>query len=166
MDSIADIEQTVREVSHLSQSLERQVVTRFDGRDLAGGDLAGISARNGKFQCSSLRGANFADVALTDVRFRDTDVRRTLFEHCTFGGVDFSDSDRRGLDLDGATFTRGRFDGTALAGATFRGATLRDVSFRTRLRKVVFDGARLDQLTYTGLQGLGTDLSHVRVGRR
>src|SRR5215472_14128852 len=43
IESIGDIEQTVREVSHLSRSLERQLVTRFDARELAGSDFAGVN---------------------------------------------------------------------------------------------------------------------------
>ena len=66
-----------------------------------------------------------------------------------------------------AAFTSVRFDNAALAGAMFKGATLRDVSFRApdrkHLRAVVFDGARMDKLTYAGLKGLGADLSNVTV---
>jgi uncharacterized protein YjbI with pentapeptide repeats len=230
IDSIGDIEQTVQEVSNLSRSLERQMVTRFDASDLRGSDFAGVAVREGKFEASALRGSDFShadltgssfkssdladanfdganltdanmsvielarasfhrallvrtdfsmsglaetrfvDAALTDVVFRMTDLRRTVFEGCTFTGVDFSYSDLRGLDLDGAAFTSVRFDRAALEGITFRGATLRDVSFRawsrkyrTAIRTVIFDGARMDKLTYAGLKGLGADLSNVTV---
>ena len=105
-----------------------------------------------------------------DVRFRMTDLRRTIFEGCTFAGVDFSYSDLRGLNLDGATFTSVKFEKVALAEVAFRGATLRDVSFRIRgwkyhntIRTLIFDGARMDKLTYAGLKGLGADLSNVTV---
>jgi len=100
-----------------------------------------------------------------------TDLRRAVFENCTFTGVDFAYSDLRGLHLDGAAFTSVSFDRAALNGVTFRGATLRDVSFRawsrkyrTALRTVAFDGARMDKLTYAGLKGMGADLSNVTVG--
>ncbi len=108
-----------------------------------------------------------AEVAFRDVNFRLTDLRRTVFESCTFTGVDFTYSDLRGLRLDGAAFTSVRFDNAALNGVSFRGATLRDVSFRAPnrkyLNKVVFDGVRMDKLTYAGLKGLGADLSNVTV---
>jgi uncharacterized protein YjbI with pentapeptide repeats len=84
--------------------------------------------------------------------------------------VDFSYSDLRGVHLDGAAFTSVRFDRAALAGVTFRGATFRDVSFhawsrkyRTAVRTVAFDGARMDKLTYAGLKSMGADLSTVTV---
>jgi hypothetical protein len=58
----------------------------------------------------------------------------------------------------------------ALNGVTFQGATLRDVSFRasnwkyrTGIRTVSFDGARMDKLTYTSLKGMGADRSNVTV---
>src|SRR5256885_12818012 len=58
IDSIGDIEQTLQEVSNLSQSLERQMVIRFDASDLRGSDFAGVAARNGKFTLSTLPGAD------------------------------------------------------------------------------------------------------------
>jgi uncharacterized protein YjbI with pentapeptide repeats len=230
IDSIGDIEQTMQEVSHLSRSLERQMVTRFDASELRGSDFAGVKAPGGKFEASALRGSDFsradltggsfkasdvadaifdaanltdvnmsttelaratfrgsilvrtdfsmsgltetrfAEVALLDVKLRMTDLRRTVFENCTFTGVDFTYSDLRGLNLDGATLTSVRLDRAAVNGVTFRGATLRDVSFlawsrkyRTAIRTVAFDGARMDKLTYAGLKGMGADLSNVTV---
>jgi uncharacterized protein YjbI with pentapeptide repeats len=230
IDSIGDIEQTMQEVSHLSRSLERQLVTRFDASELRGSDFAGVKVPGGKFEASALRGsdfsgadltggsfkasdvadavfdaanltdvnmsttelaratfrgsilvrtdfsmsglteARFAEVALLDVKLRMTDLRHTVFENCTFTGVDFTYSDLRGLNLDGATLTSVRLDRAAVNGVTFRGATLRDVSFlawsrkyRTAIRTVAFDGARMDKLTYAGLKGMGADLSNVTV---
>jgi uncharacterized protein YjbI with pentapeptide repeats len=230
IDSIGDIEQTVQEVSNLSRSLERQLVTRFDMSMLDGSDFAGVEVRGGKFEMSMLRGSDFshanlagssfrmsevadvnfdganltdanmsmsdlarasfrgsvlvrtdfnmsgltetrfADVAFMDVKFRTTDLRRTVFEHCAFTGVDFTHSDLRGLNLDGATLTSVKLDTAALEGVTFRGATLRDVSFRVSrwknrdaIRKVDFDGARMDKLTYAGLKAMGADLSNATV---
>jgi uncharacterized protein YjbI with pentapeptide repeats len=230
VDSIGDIEQTMQEVSHLSRSLERQLVTRFDASELRGSDFAGVKAPGGKFEASALRGSDFsradltggsfkasdvadaifdaanltdvnmsttelaratfrgsilvrtdfsmsgltetrfAEVALLDVKLRMTDLRRTVFENCTFTGVDFTYSDLRGLNLDGATLTSVRLDRAAVSGVTLRGATLRDVSFRawsrkyrTAIRTVAFDGARMDKLTYAGLKGMGADLSNVTV---
>ena len=63
-----------------------------------------------------------------------------------------------------------KFDKAALEYVTFCGATLRDVSFRgtarkyrNALRTVVFDGARMDKLTYAGLKGWGAELPNVIV---
>jgi uncharacterized protein YjbI with pentapeptide repeats len=152
----------------------------FDGADLTDArmttaELARASFHGSvlvrtDFSKSGLTETRFADAALTDVGFRMTDLKRTAFEGCTFTGVDFSYSDLRGLNLDGSTFISVKFDRAALEGVTFRGATLRDVSFRawskkyrTAIRTVIFDGARMDKLTYAGLKGLGADLSNVTV---
>ncbi|MBW7460745.1 pentapeptide repeat-containing protein, partial [Paenibacillus sepulcri] len=44
IESIGDIEQTVLEVANLSRALERQVVTNFNGSNLAKSDFAGVTA--------------------------------------------------------------------------------------------------------------------------
>ena len=122
------------------------------------------------FSMSGLTDTRFADTALVDVMMQKTDLRRTVFDNCTFLGTDFSYSDLRGLHFDGAALTSVRFDRSALQGVSFRNATLKDVSFRdtsrryrAALRTVAFPGARMDKLTYAGLQGLGADLSNVTV---
>lgn len=123
-----------------------------------------------EFNMSELAETRFTGAALTDVKFRMVDLRQTTFKSCTFTGVEFSYADLRGLNLDGATLTSVKFDKSALEGVTFRGATLRDVSFRAwgrkyrnAIRTVIFDGARMDKLTYASLKGLGADLSNVTV---
>jgi len=152
----------------------------FDGANLTDANMSAIERARASFRGSilvrtdfsksGLTEARFAEVALMDVKLRMTDLRRTVFENCAFTGVDFTYSDLRGLHLDGAVFTSVRFDRAALSGVTFRGATLRDVSFRawnrkyrTAIRTVAFDGARMDKLTYAGLKGMGADLSNVTV---
>src|SRR5260370_1188798 len=74
IDSIGDIEQTVQEVSNLSRSLERQLVTRFDARELRGSDFAGVTAPGGKFEASMLRGSDFSHADLTGSSFKASDV--------------------------------------------------------------------------------------------
>lgn len=152
----------------------------FDGADLTDVNLTAIELTRSSFRgttlvrtdfsMSGLVDTRFVDTALVDVKLQKTDLRRTVFQNCSFTGVDFSFSDLRGLHFDGAVLTSVRFDRAALQAVTFRGATLRDVSFRdwsrkhrTGLRTVVFDGARMDKLTYAGLSGLGVDLSAVTV---
>ena len=79
-------------------------------------------------------------------------------------------SDLSDQDFAGMTFTSVNFEKAGLERVSFRGATLRDVSFRATSRKfvkalrtVIFDGARMDKLTYAGLKALGIDLSGVTV---
>jgi uncharacterized protein YjbI with pentapeptide repeats len=152
----------------------------FDSANLTDVKLTAIELARASFRgsilvrtdlsMSGLSGTRFVDAVLTDVKLQKTDLRRTVFENCTFTGVDFSYSDLRGLHFDGAALTGVRFDGAALHDVTFRDATLRDVSFRSwgrkyrsALRSVVFEGARIDKLTYAGLKGMGANLSGVTV---
>src|SRR4030065_404387 len=65
IDSIGDIEQTVREAAGLTRSLERKLLINFSASDLEKSDFAGVTAREGKFDASALRGSDFADADLT-----------------------------------------------------------------------------------------------------
>ena len=122
------------------------------------------------FSKSGLTETRFADVALMDVKLRDDRPAahglRAL--HLHRGGLQLLRSARPAPGR--ATFTSVRFDRAALEGVTFRGATLRmcpsartSRKYRTAIRTVAFDGARMDKLTYAGLKGMGADLSNVTV---
>src|SRR5215207_4898951 len=52
IDSIGDIEQTVREAAGLSRSLERQLLINFSASNLPKSDFAGVTAHKGKFEAS------------------------------------------------------------------------------------------------------------------
>ena len=103
IDSIGDIDETVQEISNLSRTLERQVVTRFDSSALEGSDFAGVTAREGKFSTSALRGSNFANADLTGSRFKSSDVARSNFD-----GANLTDAVLTTSDLSGSTFRGSR----------------------------------------------------------
>ncbi|MFI5274605.1 MAG: pentapeptide repeat-containing protein, partial [Ktedonobacterales bacterium] len=104
IDSIGDIEQTVQEVSNLSRSLERQLVTRFDASMLGESDFAGVKVPGGKFEASMLRGSDFSHADLTGSSFKTSDVADANF--------------------DGATLTDANKSVVELARASFRGSIL------------------------------------------
>src|SRR4030042_5388710 len=104
IDSIGDIEQTVQEVSNLSRSLERQLVTRFDASELAGSDFAGVEVPGGKFEASVLRGCDFSHAGLTGSSFKGSDVADVNF--------------------DGANLAHANMSAIELARASFRGSIL------------------------------------------
>lgn len=124
-----------------------------------------------EFSASDLTRAKFSDVKFIDVKFTTIELRETIFENCTFNGVTFKYGNMHGKSLDGLTFIGVKFDRTDLNGATFKGATLKDVSFTPSfaltnkhylaIKKINFDGAMMDKLTYAALKGLGVDLSKV-----
>jgi uncharacterized protein YjbI with pentapeptide repeats len=168
IDSIGDIEQTVREAAGLSRSLERQLLINFSASSLPKSDFAGVTAHNGKFEASALRGSDFSGADLTGSSFASSDVRETIFD-----GADLTDCKFSTLDLTGASFNktilvRTEFSKSELTGVRFIGIKLTDVSLiMSDLRKTVFEnctfngvdfkycdlrGLCLDGLTFTGVK--------------
>ncbi|MBA3681157.1 MAG: pentapeptide repeat-containing protein [Bacteroidetes bacterium] len=155
----------------------------FDGTDLTDCSLSATDLTNAsfvqtilvrtEFTASNLAGAKFTDAKLLNVKLVTTDLRKTIFNKCVFNGVDFKHSDLRGLCFDEQTFADVKFDKAALDEATFKGATLKNVSFRPTfaltnkyyraIKKICFDGAMMDKLTYASLKGMGADLLKVTI---
>lgn len=140
IDSIGDIEQTVREAAGLSRSLERQVLTNFSASNLAKSDFAGVIAHNGKFEASALHGSDFAGADLTGSSFKASDVGEA-----NFNGANLTDCNLTTIDLRDASFiksilVRTNFSTSGLDGAKFIGVKLTDVKFnQTDLRKTTFE---------------------------
>src|SRR5512141_2808887 len=101
VDSIGDIEQTVREAAGLSRSLERQMLINFSAGNLPKSDFAGVTAHNGKFVASALRGSDFSGADLTGSAFESSDVREANFDGANLTNCTFSTS-----DLMGASFSK------------------------------------------------------------
>lgn len=63
---------------------------------------------------------------------------------------------------DGEIFNHTIFEGVSLKKASFRNTTLLNVQFRSSdLKRAIFDGAKMDKLTYNFLKGAKVDLSKV-----
>ncbi|WP_144122590.1 pentapeptide repeat-containing protein [Catellatospora sichuanensis] len=154
VDSIGDIEETVQEVTNLSRTLERQVVTRFDASALEGSDFAGVSARAGRFGASALRGSDFSNADLAGSKFKSSDMKDTNFD-----GADLTDVVMTTAELKGSTFRRTRlvrtdFSTSGLYEVRFEDAALTDVAFRaTDLRRTIFE-----RCTFTGVDFTHSDL--------
>jgi len=128
VDSIGDIEQTVREAAGLSRSLERQLLINFSASDLTKSDFAGVTAHNGKFEASALRGSDFSGADLTGSSFRASDVREANFD-----GANLTDCSFYSVELAGASFHRSilvrtNFSTSGLKGAEFIDVNLTDVN--------------------------------------
>ncbi len=153
---------------------------RFDGANLTGAKLNMSSLENASFancrleradlSCSDLRGAVFTGASLTNTKLTKVDLRTTLFENCTFNGADFSCSDLRGVTFDGASLTGVKFNMAAIGEASFKNAVLFDVSFhhnnKKDVQKAVFEGAKMDKLTYAVLKSYGANLANVTLMTR
>lgn len=159
VDSIGDIEQTVREVANLSRSLERQVLTNFSASDLTESDFAGVIAHKGKFDASALRGSDFSGADLTGSSFKASDLREANFD-----GANLTDCALSAVDLTGASFNktilvRTEFVTSDLTRAKFADVRLTDVKLTmTDLRKTVFENCIFDGVDfYSDLRGLCLD---------
>lgn len=154
VDSIGDIEETVREVSNLSRTLERQMVTRFDASNLKDSDFSGVSVRDGRFEASALRGSNFANAEIAGAKFKSSDVADVNFDGARLTDVNFTTSDLARTTFRRARLVRTDFSTSGLVGTDFADATLTDVAFRmTDLRRTV-----LDRCTFTGVDFSSSDL--------
>jgi uncharacterized protein YjbI with pentapeptide repeats len=167
IESIGDIEQTVREVANLSRALERQVAINLSASNLPQSDFAGVIAHQGKFHASMLRGSDFSGADLTGSSFRSSDVREANFVGANLTDCDFSALDLTDANFREAILVRTNFSKSALAGAQFIDVKLTDVNFKiTDLSKTTFErctflgvdfkyadlsGQRLDGLTFLGV---------------
>lgn len=160
VDSIGDIEQTVREAAGLSRSLERQLLINFSAGNLPKSDFAGVTAHKGKFSASALRGSDFSGADLTGSSFKASDVRET-----NFNGANLTDCSFYALELAGASFNRSilvrtTFSTSGLNGAKFIDVKLTDVKLTlTDLRKAVFENCIFDGVDFdkSDLRGLCLD---------
>ena len=160
IDSIGDIEQTVQEVSNLSRSLERQLVTRFDTSELGGSDFAGVEVRGGKFEASVLRGSDFSRADLTGSSFRRSDVADANFDGANLTDANMSTIELARASFRGSILVRTDFSKSGLTGTRFADAALTDVKLRmTDLRRTVFEHCAFTgvDFTYSDLRGLNLD---------
>ena len=160
VDSIGDIEQTVREAAGLSRSLERQLLINFSAGNLPKSDFAGVTVHNGKFEASSLSGSDFSGADLTGSSFKASDLREVNFD-----GANLTDCSFYALELAGASFHRSilvrtNFSTCGLKGARFSDVTLTDVDLtmcdlrETIFERCIFNGV---DFKYSDLTGMSLD---------
>lgn len=170
IDSIGDIEQTVREAAGVSRSLERKLLINFSASDLAKSDFAGVTAHKGKFEASQLNSADFSGADLTGSSFKVSDLREAKFDSanltdCSFNILDLSDASFRRSIL-----VRTIFNTSELKGAKFIDAKLTDVSLlMCDLRTTTFEGCSFDGVDFkmsdlTGVRLDGQTFTSVKFG--
>ena len=132
IESIGDIEETVRDISVLSVSLERQVLTNFRASNLPNSDFKGVAVKGGKFEASALKGSDFSGADLTGSSFKSSDVSESNFDNA---------------NLTEATLTM-----AALNSCSFKNTILEKTNFnQSDLKKADFSGVRLDKTKLTML---------------
>jgi len=154
IDSIGDIEETVREVSNLSRVLERQMVTRFNASDLKESDFSGVAVRDGRFEASALRGSNFSNAEIAGAKFKSSDLADVNFDGARLTDANFTTADLARATFRKSSMVRTDFSMSGLAATSFADATLTDVAFRkTDLRRTI-----LDRCTFNGVDFSTSDL--------
>ena len=177
IDSIGDIEQTVREAAGLSRSLERQLLINFSASNLPKSDFAGVTAHKGKFEASTLRGSDFSGADLTGSSFYASDVREANFDRTNLTDCILSTSDFTGASFNKTILVRTEFNTSDLTRAKFSDVKLVDVKLSViDLRETIFEncifngvdfkycdlrGLCLDGLTFIGVKFDRSDLKEV-----
>jgi uncharacterized protein YjbI with pentapeptide repeats len=155
VDSIGDIEQTVREAAGLSRSLERQLLINFSASNLPKSDFAGVTAHKGKFDASALRGSDFSGADLTGSTFKSSDVREV-----NFNGTNLTDCTLYTSDLTDASFNktilvRTEFNSSDLTRAKFTDVKLIDA----KLTMIDLTKSAFENCTFSGVDFKYCDLS-------
>ena len=160
IDSIGDIEQTVQEITNLSRSLERQVLTNFSASNLPKSDFAGVKAHKGKFEASMLHGSDFSGADLTGSSFKASDVREANFDGANLTDCTLYVSDLTDASFNKTILVRTEFNTSDLTRAKFSDAKLVDVKLTTTdLRETIFENCIFSgvDFKYCDLRGLCLD---------
>jgi Uncharacterized low-complexity proteins len=160
IDSIGDIEQTVKEVADLSRPQEQQPVINFTASNLPESDFAGVTAHKRSFKASALRDANFSGADLTGSTFTSSDLREANFD-----GTNLTDCKLNVTDLRSASFRRSILVRTSFSTSDLTRTTFADVRFAdvaltmTDLRKTTIERCSFDgvNFNYSDLSGMRLD---------
>lgn len=160
IESVGDIEEIVRDLTVLSSSLERHVLTDFSASNLDHSDFKGVTVKGGKFEASALRGSDFSGADLTGSSFKSSDVREANFDStnltdCTFSSLDLTDA-----SFNKTILVRAEFRMLGLDGVKFTDVKLFDVKLTmTDLRKTIFERCIFNGVVfkYCDLRGLCMD---------
>ena len=160
VDSIGDIEQTVREVAGMSRALERQLLINFSASNLPKSDFAGVTAQKAKFEASDLRGTDFSGADLTGSSFYSSVVREANFDRTNLTDCSLSTSDLADASFRNSILVRTNFNMSDLTGAKLIGIKLTDVKLgyldlrNTVIEDCVFNGV---DFKYCDLRGMRFD---------
>jgi uncharacterized protein YjbI with pentapeptide repeats len=147
IDSIGDIEQTVREAAGITRSLERQLLINFSASNLPKSDFAGVTAHKGKFDASMLRGSDFSGADLTGSAFKNSDVREANFDGANLTDCNFSTLDLTDASFNKSILVRTEFSLSDLTRARFTDVKLIDV----KLTMMDFKNTVFENCTFNGV---------------
>ena len=182
IDSLGEVSEVVESITAKTTELQQTVGMDFSKSNLQNSDLREVRARDQKFnychlagsdfsrsdlsgasfKCSNLANARFDGVNLTRAKLVKSHLRGASFQDAVLDGTDFSYSDLSGVNFGGQRFRGTVFDYSGLKGTSFKNAVFENVSFKTDVRKALFEGAVMDKLTYA-LKGFKANLAGVTV---
>jgi uncharacterized protein YjbI with pentapeptide repeats len=183
IDSIGEISDLIEGMNASTRRLHQIIGMDFSKSNLQNTDFTSISVHDGKFNYSNLQGSNFSHSDLTNSSFKcsnldnaifqnvnltgalmsKSNLRGATFQNCVFDNVQFKWSDLSGICFDNQTFNGANFDYSSLKKTSFRNATFKHCSFKSEVKKAIFDGATMDKLTYLLLKAYNADLGRVIV---
>lgn len=158
IDSIGDIDQTVREVAGLSRALERRLLINFSASNLPESDFAGVTAHKAKFEASALRGTDFSGADLTGSSFYSSDVREANFDNANLTDCTLSTTDLTDASFRRSILVRTNFSMSELAGAKLIGVKLIDV----KLSYLDLKNTVIEDCTFNGVDFKYCDLRGIR----
>ncbi|MBP1962697.1 pentapeptide repeat-containing protein [Paenibacillus aceris] len=181
--SIGEISELIQSIHANTTKLQQIIGIDFSKQNLQKSDLKAIQVHDGKFNYSNLQGSDFSLSDLTNASFKCSNLDHVHFDganltkakiqksslkgaslrNCILDQTDFSSSELSGACLDNLTFTGTTFHYTGLKGTSFRNAVFQSCSFKTDVKKTIFDGAKMDKGTYALLKGLKANLTHVTI---
>lgn len=136
---------------------------KFNYSDLKGSDFSRADLKNSTFKSANLENVRFDKTNLTGAKFSSANLKKATFAGAILDHTEFRWSDLSKVCFDNQTFNGTIFDYSNLKGATFRDAVFRNVSFKSEVKKAIFDGAMMDKVTYALLKGYKANLDKVTI---
>src|SRR4030095_12170317 len=193
IESIADKTSELKQKINLNFSMSNLAGSKLDSINLKSGKFDYSNLQNSDFHDSNLSGGSFKSSNLENSIFKNANLTSAIFkysnlENCSFesanltsavfiksnlGGAVFDNaildnsefrfSELKGVNFDNRKLNGTIFDHSGLKKASFRNSVLNGVSFKTDVRKTIFDGASMDKTTFVLLKGYKADLKNVKI---
>ncbi len=133
----------------------------FSHANLKNADFTGADLTTSVFNCSHLENVSFNNAILEDTSFVGMALKSAIFTHAKLINTNFKYADLSGVNLEGITLEGVNFTYADLKETSLKNATLKDVIFKTDVKHILFDGAKIDKITYALLKNNGAVLTNV-----
>ncbi len=159
-ENSGDSKQTEQEVTDISSSTERQLLTNFSGSNLPDSDFASVTAHKRKFNGSALRLSTFENADLTGSYFSGSDMHAANFDGTNLTDCTLSANTLTDASFNRTILVRTEFSSSTLAGARFINAELVDAKLiKTDLTETIFQNCVFKgvDFKYSDLRGVRLD---------